>query len=430
MKRVLLICFYFPPMQGSTGSLRAASFARYLPEFGWRVTVLTAREGSYRSSNPANQALVPAGTDVIRTRAWDLSRLLSVRGRYPRVLALPDRWLTWFVTAVWAGLRICRSEAPPSIIISTYPTPTTHLVAYALHRLTRIPWVAEFRDPMVEENYPSGRLERRIRQWIEARVAKYAAQIVTVTDGAAEMYRTRFPQAASRIVVVENGYEDYLDGEAAPGRQLVRGAQPTVFLHSGVLYPAERDPTSFLEALARLKSLGKLHSDRVQFVFRGAGNEKHYMALVESLGIADLVEFRPTVSYQQASAEMAAADVLMVLQGRACNRQIPAKAYEYLYRAKPILALADPVGDTARLLARHGVEHIAALEDAPAIEGMLLSLLKQLDTGRKFFAPEPGVVAGLSRRARCRDLARLLEEALDGDPSDAQGAAVGTNLNR
>ena len=42
--------------------------------------------------------------------------------------------------------------------------------------------------------------------------------------------------------------------------------------------------------------------------------------------------------------EMRRADGLLLFQGAQCNRQIPAKAYEYLASRRPIIGLIDSVG--------------------------------------------------------------------------------------
>ncbi|WP_276678948.1 hypothetical protein [Nitrosomonas europaea] len=40
------------------------------------------------------------------------------------------------------------------MIWSTYPIATAHLIGLTLQRLTGIPWMADFRDPMVQPDYP------------------------------------------------------------------------------------------------------------------------------------------------------------------------------------------------------------------------------------------------------------------------------------
>ena len=48
---------------------------------------------------------------------------------------------------------------------------------------------------------------------------------------------------------------------------------------------------------------------------------------------------------------MRRADGLLLFQGAQCNRQIPAKAYEYLACRRPIIGLIDSSGDTYDLVA-------------------------------------------------------------------------------
>ena len=40
-KKLLLIAYFFPPFN-TVGAIRAAKFAKYLPEYGWEPIVLTA----------------------------------------------------------------------------------------------------------------------------------------------------------------------------------------------------------------------------------------------------------------------------------------------------------------------------------------------------------------------------------------------------
>ncbi|MBN1894297.1 glycosyl transferase family 1, partial [bacterium] len=77
MKRVLLVAYYFPPM-GMGGVQRALKFAKYLPEFGWKASVLTVRETSYyaRDESLLKEA---KGADIIRTESFDPMRLFRVK---------------------------------------------------------------------------------------------------------------------------------------------------------------------------------------------------------------------------------------------------------------------------------------------------------------------------------------------------------------
>lgn len=417
-RHVMLIPFHFPPIQGSTGALRSCAFAKWLPDFDWRVTVLTVREAAYPAVAPENRAMIPADSRVERAFALDTQRSLSIRGRYPRWLALPDRWMTWIIGGVWRGWRLCRRDRP-DVLYSTYPIPSSHVIAYLLHRLTGIHWVAEFRDPMVEEDYPANRLERRVRMWIERRVCRHASRIVVVTPSARAMYIDKAGRGEDFVVDVANGY-DPANSSGDAGVELnpesVAGSDRMVILHSGLLYPGERNPGPILQALANIRGEDASLLEGVEFVFRGAGTESEYQQEAERLGVADIALFKPSVSYGEAKREAAAADALMVLQGSMCNRQIPAKLYECAAMGAPILCIADPKGDTAQLANRLGVAGGARLEDAEEIRMLLVRFLGDLRAGRAV-GVDAEVAEGMTRRARARELAKCLDDVVGCRPA-------------
>jgi glycosyltransferase involved in cell wall biosynthesis len=412
-KHLLLIPFHFPPIQGSTGALRSLAFARWLPESNWRVTVLTVDTRAYPTIAADNEAMIPRDARVVRAFARDAQRHFSVRGRYPRVLAWPDRWSSWIVGGLSAGFRICRRDRP-DVLYSTYPTPSSHVIAWLLHRLTGIPWVAEFRDPMVEENYPANATERRLRRFIEGRIFRHAARIVVVTESARALYTGRARRGPGFVVCIPNGYDDAPSVDAGPAVHQRKPTAPLTILHSGVLYPGERNPEPLLRALAALKRKGAFDRMLARFVFRGAGTEDHYRELTTRLGLDDLVEFRDAVSYSGAQEEMRTADALMVLQGSLCNRQIPAKVYEYLAAEKPVLCLADPRGDTGLLFRELGLPADAALEDVPAIEHAVDRFIVELKSGRAKVL-DRDAISGMSRRSRARELVAVLDQVAGGE---------------
>ncbi len=116
--------------------------------------------------------------------------------------------------------------------------------------------------------------------------------------------------------------------------------------------------------------------------------------------------------YRDALREMCVAAGLLVLQAANCNQQIPAKLYEYLRAGRPILGLADPAGDTAQALSAAGVRHIAALEDQAAMETAIERFVTDLRTAGAA-SPDVDLVRRASRRERTRELAALLDRAVE-----------------
>ena len=177
VKRVLMIAFHFPPMRGSSGIQRTLKFARYLPQFGWQPAVLSAHPRAYANTGQDQMSEIASDMPVHRAFALDTSRHLAFKGKYLSGMALPDRWSTWWLGAVPRGLKMIR-HLRPDVIWSTYPIATAHLIAYTLHRLTGIPWIADFRDPMTDEDYPPNPVVSKTYHWIERKTLSHCALAV------------------------------------------------------------------------------------------------------------------------------------------------------------------------------------------------------------------------------------------------------------
>jgi len=388
--KVLLIAFHFPPFKGSSGLERTLAFCRNLSAWGWQPMVLSANPRAYAGTSDERLADIPAEVHVERPFAMDTVRHLSIRGRHLPWTALPDRWVSWLAGAVPRGLRMIRQERP-AVIWSTYPIATAHLIGWMLHRLTKVPWIADFRDPMVEyndrENYyaPRNPSVRRARLRIERLCARNAAYAVFCTPGARRIFIDRYPDfPAHRALVIPNGYDEAAFAglnTAAPGDARAPNT-PLTLLHSGVLYPGpDRDPSAFLNAVRQLIDESPEWKHRLRIRFRASGHTSTYSALIARLNLQEIVELAPSVPYRNALAEMTAVDGLLVFQGYTSNPAIPAKVYEYLRARRPILALVDAEGDTAALLHRLRVGTVLPIDESEAIKAGLDTFLRNLNAG-------------------------------------------------
>ena len=411
MKKILMVVFQYPPWSGGSAVHRTLKFTKYLPEFGWQPLVLSASPRAF-PANGASPCAVPEDIKIARAFALDTTRHLVFRGSYLKCMSLPDRWISWWPGGVATGLGLLRKYRP-DMIWSTYPIATTHLIALALQRWSGLPWVADFRDPMKEvdpktgEEFPEDPTIRKVHGWIETPVLKHCRRAVFTTPGALNMYSKRFPHIPpERWALIPNGYdeEDFVAAErAVPFKS--RSDGPVVLLHSGLLYPYVRDPSSFFAALSDLRRAGAVTPSTLKVVLRASGFEDRYRPQLKSLGIDDMVFLEPAVSHQESLIEMLQANGLLIFQAGNCNWQIPAKLYECLRARRPIFALTDRVGDTAQVLRSEGIDSIAPLNSKTEIAEGLLKFMSVARNGNL----NGKTVEHYSRKARTQELAHLLD---------------------
>ncbi len=417
MKQILYVAYHFPPQSGSSGLLRSLKYCRYLPETGWLPTVLSVNPMAYARTEQSLLRDIPPEVSVLRTFALDTRRHLSIKNRYALWMALPDRWISWSLSAIPIGLyTIFRKRI--DLIITTFPIATAVLIGLILHRTTGKPWVVDFRDSMTEDDYPRDERTRRIYRSIERQAILHGSLFLFTATSTIDMYLRRYPELRpEKCILLPNGYdeEDFRTLRAAPiGPPSTE--RPLQLLHTGLIYPEERDPRPFFQALSRLKIEGRINAENLQVDLRASGEEEYYEKQLQDLGIQDIVHLLPPVPYQVALQEAAGADALLLLQGVSCNHQIPAKSYEYLRLRRPILALTTHEGDTAALLRDVGGATITSMYDAASIYESLLTFLQSVRRGDHAL-PNPDKISRFARRNQALELGRHLNALMESAKS-------------
>ena len=409
-KHILIIAFHYPPISVSSGVHRTAKFTQYLPEYGWHPDVLTVNPRAYiRTAESLPAPLVD--TTITRAFALDTARHLAIMGRYPKFLALPDRWISWWFGAIPVGLKLIRQNRP-KVIWFTYPIATAHLIAYTLHRITGIPWVADLRDPMTDVNYPPDKLTKACFKWIEAKTLQHCSHAVFTTPDTLSLYAARYPQIArDRLHVIANGFDEDTFArieQALPVHNQQQPHKPFKLVHSGILYQSERNPEPFFNAIANLKQKGVLSKEMLNIILRASGSEEYYQPRLKSLGIDDIVSLESALPYDDALIEMLDADGLLLFQAANCNHQIPAKAYEYFRARRPIFALTDQHGNTAALLKEANINTIVNIESSDDIATGLVQFLHLIEQGTAPVAAD-AVIQSHSRKQRTVELVKILD---------------------
>jgi len=419
-KKILAIAYHYPPIHRSSGVHRTVNFVRSLPDYGWDPSVLTVHPRAYDEADTGitgdNQPPAP----VHRAFALDTRRHLSIKGRYAKFMSIPDRWVSWWLGAIPSGLSMIRRNRP-DIIWSTYPIATSHLIALTLHKLTGIPWVADFRDPMTDDDYPTDPTVKKVFQWIEKKVIQHCSRAVFTTPDTLELYVRRFPEInRSNFSVINNGYDDISFREAEQSLQ-ERPRPPAregqmVFVHSGTLYRSERNPEPFFSALAELHKERFISPATLKVILRASSDETYYHGRLKQLGLECIVSLEPPVPYAEALREMLSVDGLLLLQAANCNHQIPAKAYEYIRSARPVLTLTDHAGNTASLMKEAGYDTIADIESKENIKKTLITFINGIRQGESK-TPGAETIAAYSRIQKTAELAAVLDSIVSAQAS-------------
>ncbi len=384
MRRALFVAYHYPPESSSSGVLRTLKYTRYLGGFGWHVTVLTLNRAAYEVTDPKLEDQIPQDVRVIRTPFIDVKRHLAIRGSYPSVLAIPDRWSGWWPWAVAAGRRIL-NESPVDIIYSTSPHATAHLVALRLARRSGIRWVADFRDPWYEEPPEPGttRFGQFAARRLERLVVRRADRIVASTVRLRDMLAARYPEKpTTEFVAIPNGYDEA--DFSSMGRPSKLSSDELLIVHAGSLSESFRDPRPMFEAVRRAADAGLVDPSRIRFRFLGGGPFAESLEVkeaVKSAGLISRVEFLPRVSYEASLAELGQASVLLLLQASKDTVDlVPAKLFEYLRAGRPVLALAPP-GATAEVLRETGGGWVVDPADMDALRDALVTAYRAWTSG-------------------------------------------------
>lgn len=408
-KRVLFIAYSFPP-HGGMGVQRSVKFVRYLPNYHWQPTVLTTSARS-TLTDPEMARQVSPETTIVRVGGLVLPVSWPWRLRYgirQWILTVDDQ-IGWLPFSVRRARQLMKRNSF-DLIYSTSGPYTDHLVALRLKRKTGLPWVADFRDPWLD-NYSqefATKAHRALCAHLEQQIIEAADQVLVVNEQMRTQFLNRYSSLSpSNCIVLPNGFDpnDYegLKPVAHDGR--------FTLVHAGSLYGTRvQSVRVFLLALARCFQNQGISRRKICVRFVGrAGHEAQEQ--VQTLGLGDVVEFLGHLPHQEALAHQLAADLLLLVVGSGPGSSAVAtgKIYEYLAAGKPILALT-PASAAADLLEEAQVGMIAPPDDPKAIVSALTRLYRDWREGRLQAAPDPSFLARYDRRNQAARLAQIFDE--------------------
>lgn len=368
MRNVLVIVQDFPPYGGGP-VIRTHKFVKYLPENGWRPIVLTLDPRYYLDTGAGHDLLAELRPEVVihRTRALRLSHAsrerLKARGAkgtqltssgprggvtgrlvqwkrwlYRTLLTQGDEAYGWLIPALH-GAHHLLYEHPIDLIYTTSPPHPVHLIGAMLAWQRGLPWVTDFRDGWT--SMPFFRAGWVLRRWLDQQLERYvlshADRIIVTTSAVGEEFRALHGTPLDRFQIIPNGFDSAdFSVPAEPAHH-----ERFRIVYTGVL-SWDRTPRYFFEALARWQVEEPGLASCIEVVLAGhlfAENQ----AMIDEMGLNDLVSYRGMLPHMEAVHLMRSADLLLLIviaedQGTAL---IPGKSYEYIASGRPVLAMVS-----------------------------------------------------------------------------------------
>ena len=395
-RKLLLVTYHFPPSAAS-GTFRMLSFARHLPRFGWQVEVVAPPEMPWDPVDPALADQVPAETQY---------HAVPYPKRWPRLLRMAVPYAVWLPPAWRACRQIVRRDRP-DLVLTSGPPHVVHLLGLWLRRIAKLPWVADFRDPWISgiAKPPLTLGQRWLRFW-ERQVLTHADRVIANAPNSGRMFQETHPRYADKVATLTNGFDPRAEpAPVAPFSGVVR------MLHAGEIYWG-RDPLPLLDAMAALKQAAPAAPVRFEVMGIVHLPSGDLATEIARRNLDAEVSVSGQLPYQAALDEMARADLLVLFDGPGRKIGVPAKLYEYLGASRPVLALAEPDGDTAQVLRDSGVCHrIAPPKDVPRIAQALAELVREI-AGSSVPVPNPERLRRFTRQRIAGELAEIMEQVV------------------
>ncbi len=413
---VLMICYYFPPLQTS-GVSRSIGYANNLQKFNWEPIVLTVKDSKdpwvHKSADSKKNTY---NYEIIRSREIPLAKLcdllhgiecklrswfgLSERhnNRFRDFLAFPDPQISWF-----SSIPAILNSSKFDIIYASCSPYSSALSAVIIKLITKKRLVLDFRDPWpITISKPEKRnsLLSKLHFKLEKFVISHTDHLILNTAGSKKLYDLRYPDFSEKFSFIPNGFDEFITSAPIKTSALVKKDKKLKIMHFGTFYE-NRTPNNLLEAIRII------NNKDIEFIQVG-----DYHSELDKYKDKISLTHIPTVSKSESVKLMFEADILYLKQAWSedwtQNTAIAAKTYEYLTTGIPILCDC-PEGDNAEIIREYGPTSQVVTSNNPEdlVKAILLMQSESKDTLNKIEGPSKEYLESYNRVALTEKLSDI-----------------------
>lgn len=420
---IILNCYYFPP-HNNVGIRRVLFWANYYSSQGLNVLVITTKKknsgkiyevlnrdvvvveySAFSEIVVKNHIVTPTPTQKSESGVfYGLLRSFKRKVINKYVGQLLDLRLVpilLYSARVFFGRSVLKSmDLSKSIIVSTAPPWTIHLLAIFLSKKFKLSLVLDYRDPFSSNHMFSNHLSFA-EKYIDKKMCATADHVLTVSPSWVEYYQ-RFNK---NTTLVRNGYDNNIFTRGAGAINLYESGRLILNYFGSIEHP-ERLPTLILEYI----------ESRDDVLINFYGSCSYVKEVLEKRPqLKSKVIIHGQIDYADCINLMGAGGINLIFETFSSSSLshkgvIPTKVYEYIASGSPILAMISKELDMTVLLRDSGL----CLGIVDSLEELNKVLSKDyIDS--LHFNPNYEFIAKLSRQNSAKVLADILNMRLDNE---------------
>ncbi|MBA7566392.1 hypothetical protein ES708_08083 [subsurface metagenome] len=321
---------------------RTLKFIKYLDKRGYQSSVLCPNPKLIRSVK--DRSLIkemPSSTIVYKTFVFDLNwifkilygfRLIKLVRYIQHTLLFPDYCVQWLPFAKFKLRKILENKNP-DIILITSPPHSIQKLAIWLKKITNIPVVGDFRDPIAFDNNISDLDLFRRSYEFEKKVLFSLDGIIANTRYNEKMIIKEYGIPENKITHISNGYDP---DDLKPKNIDNRISGKTIITNIGRFYEN-------YNALPVLKAINKIKYQIHNIVLRFIGYlTKEDLKYIKDNNLDTFIEYLGYCPHDKAIEYGRSSDyLLLIVSNPRWIHNIPGKTFEYLIYNKPIIGLVS-----------------------------------------------------------------------------------------
>lgn len=374
---------------------RWLKFAKYLPEFGYEVHVLTVSpdKATYPQVDESLLKEVPSNINVHYTNTSEpyaiynlfgrkapssgfanetvhgVSGLVKKLARFIRGnIFIPDPRKGWNKFAIPKAKQLI-DELGIETVITTSPPHSTQLIGLELKKTKTIQWIADMRDPWTKIYYVSELLQtawaRKKNEQLERAVLENADRVITVSESLAREFCELAPKLNSnKVEVLPNGYdEDDFQFSVSIKDEFTIGYMGTM--------TEQYDTSSLFPAISGLES-------QVEFCFVG---DLPGQVREKFMQVSSGCEFTGYLNHGDALRKAAACSMLLLVIPKIEDNKgiLTGKLFEYLALNRPILGIGPVDGNASSILNETGAGKMFDYTDVQGIQQFISDAMNSKD---------------------------------------------------